>query len=409
MIARFLIQLPFDLLISEDQNWPIVEMTTDEYRIKVSVPGLYAERVQPTDSILGQMHAMLNAPSFSENLLVNGKKVATVNVLTVDFSKEEFNRSREPGTPPDPKPELAFQIANEFLTRVRVYSRAHQIKPVVSERDPWRLKYLTDDAQELEIDPERVRMRGSFFETIGLVVVTPEIVQLVGDRLQTAEPYTWDLLLLDARALLPDVGSSIVIAAAALETFIAWALNILHEKQPLPGSLWKWINKRDHWTKEPSVSEEFDALLRTFTGHSLKDDEPGLWQSHSELRQARNALAHEGVAKIGGKLVEPARAKLLIDAAENIIKWVEGFVPEAYRRARPIAVVQSSRRIATPQESESLGLARIAAGQLGPLPSDVSLTFAFERKPDSEHEAADKQTREGVSGATQETDKGTGT
>lgn len=215
------------------------------------------------------------------------------------------------------------------------------------------------------------------------------MVQLVGDQWQGAEPYAWDLLLLDARALLPDVPSAIVIAAAALETFVAWALNILHEEQPLPNGLWTWINNRDHWTKEPSASEEFDALLRVFTGRSLKDDEPGLWQQYAELRRARNTLVHEGIAEVGGKPVVPAKAKSMIDAAEKVVAWVECLIPENHRRARTSAVGSFRRRLATRQESDTLGVASIASGHLGPIPPGGFVKFAFDRKPYGGHKPDD--------------------
>ena len=378
MIARFFVHLPYDLFITEEKEWPAVELIVDDHRVRIYAPTFYAERPEATGSVLRQMNVQFKPPSFTENLVVNGKKVAQVNVLVLDFVKPEFDRSE--GTPPDPSPELVFEVANEYLARIRVYSRVFQIKPVVVNEDGWRLRYLTDDGQELEIEQGKLRGRGGFTSTVGVAAVTPEVVQMVGDRWQSAEPYAWDRLLLDARALLPDVGSAIVIASAALETFIAWALNILHEGQPLPNGLWKWINNREHWTKEPSVSEEFDALLRVFTGRSLKDDDPTLWQQYSELRRARNALAHKGVAEVGGRSVDPLRAKLMVDAAEKVITWVEGFIPECHRRARTSAVGPFGRRLATPQESDSLGPAHAAEGNLGLLPPGGVVEFAFDRK-----------------------------
>jgi hypothetical protein len=388
MIARFFVYLPYDLLITEEKEWPAVDLIADNHRARIYAPAFYAERPEATGSVLRQMNVPLKPPAFTENLLVNGKRVAPVNVLVLDFMKSEFDRSE--GTKPDPTPMVAFEIANEYLDRIRVYSRDFQIKPVVVNEDGWRLRYLADDGQELETEPGKLRGRAGFTSTIGLAAVTPEAVQMVGDRWQGAEPYAWDRLLLDARALLPDVGSAIVIAAAALETFIVWALNILHEGQPLPNGLWSWINNRDHWTKEPSASEEFDSLLRVFTGRSLKDDEPSLWQQYSELRRARNALVHDGVSEVGRKPVDPAKAKLMVDAAEKIIAWVEGFVPERHRRARTSAVGPFSRRLATQQEGDSLGPAHVAGGSLGLLPPGGTLAFAFDPKPDVGHKSCDQ-------------------
>lgn len=158
MIARFFILLPYDLFITEEEGWPTVELIAGDYRVRIYAPGLYGERPRATSSVLGQMAATLNPPTFTEDLLVHGKHVAQANVLVLDFMKQEFNRSEE--IPPDPNPELAFEIANEYLARLRVYSRVFQIKPVVVNEDGWTLTYLTDNGEGLEVEPGKVRGRG---------------------------------------------------------------------------------------------------------------------------------------------------------------------------------------------------------------------------------------------------------
>jgi hypothetical protein len=172
-------------------------------------------------------------------------------------------------------------------------------------------------------------------------------------------------------------------AFAALENFIEWALDILERERPLPQKLWTWIKERDdeHWIKSPSVAERFDTLLRVFTGHSLKDD-PVLWKGFIEIRKARNALAHRGVAAMGGKAVDFAKAKELISAAETIIAWTEILLPEAHRRAKTKAEGPFSRRMATAEESDALGRARVISGQLGALRPGESVGLGFEPKPD---------------------------
>ena len=149
MIARFCILLPFDVLITESNEWPGVEVTSSsDLRIIVYTPSLYMERPKTTDSLLGQgMKWKLSIPSFTENLVLDGCKVGQVNVLTIDFIKPEFDRSIN--SPVDPEVKQVFEVANAFLARVRVSSRAFQIKPLVA-REPWQLRYFTDDLQELE-------------------------------------------------------------------------------------------------------------------------------------------------------------------------------------------------------------------------------------------------------------------
>jgi hypothetical protein len=391
MVARFLILLPFDLFITDAELWPSVEGTVKDYRVKVYPPMLYAERPKPTDSVHAHVSwaKNLSPPSFSENVLQNDRKTAHVNVLTLDFIKPEFDRSISSVGACDPAPELAFEVANSFLARIRVYSRAPQIRPLVRSRDPWKVSYLSDDFRQLEVEEGKHRGRLAATVSVGNVALTPETIRMVADRWQSAEPYVWDELLLDAHALWPDVGSAIVMAYAALETFIEWALEILQEERKLPGKFWKWIKERDHWTKEPSVAEQFDALLFLFTERSLKD-EPTLWGPFTELKKARNTLVHAGTANVGGEAVAADKAKELIDNADKIIAWVEALLPEKHRRGRTAAEGPFTRRIATPDEAATLGSAHIKSGQPGPLKSGAGIVFGFdEPRPGEEPELDD--------------------
>jgi hypothetical protein len=129
------------------------------------------------------------------------------------------------------------------------------------------------------------------------------------------------------------------------------------------------------------VGERFDTLLRLFTGRSLKD-EPELGKGFTEIRKAQNALAHQGIAMTGGKPVDSAKAKALADAAQKIIAWIERLVPEAQRRAKTEATGPFMRRMATPEEADALGRARVESGQFGTLRAGESVALSFERKPE---------------------------
>lgn len=383
MIARFFLVLPFDMFIPETGEWPTLEIASDAYHARVHFPSAVAERPDPTSSVIGAISVKLSTAVFSDNLLVNGKRVARTNVLTVDFLRPEFDRSTDSGRARDPDPELAFAIANQILARIRAYSRVFEIRPLLIERDPWVLRYLTDDGQELRAEEGKIRGCGSGPSRIGYAVVSPETYQMVVDHPDTKEPYIWDELLLDARDQLPNIGGATVMAFAALENFIGWALDVLEREKPLPPKLWTWIKERDdeHWLKTPSVGERFDTLLRLFTGQSLKD-EPELWKGFTELRKARNALAHQGIAMTGGRPVDSGKAKALVDAAEKIIAWVERLVPEVHRRRKTEATGPFRRRVATPEEADALGRARLISGQLGALRAGERLALDFERKPE---------------------------
>ncbi len=117
-------------------------------------------------------------------------------------------------------------------------------------------------------------------------------------------------------------------AATALEVFIATALDVLATEEGTPAELWSWINKRDnHHELEPSTTEQFDVLLRCFTGHSLQD-EPALWEAYRNLKSARNAFVHNGNATIGNTPVDAETANKLIGKAGEIIDKVREWLPE---------------------------------------------------------------------------------
>jgi hypothetical protein len=293
----------------------------------------------------------------------------------VDIIKADFDRSNK-----GEKPELAFEIANLILARVRVYARIPQIKPLVFERDSWRLHYLTDDLRELDPEEGKHRQRVSASVTVGEPAINAEIFKMVIDGSRSNEPYIWDQLLLDAYEHLPDVGGSVVMAWAALETFIEWALEILHKERPLADGLWTWINERGDWRKEPSVAERFDTLLTVLTHRSLKEEEPRLWEQFSHLKDARNAVAHEGVASFGKKkvTVDAGMAKEFVESAAKIIVWVEQLLSAQHRRSRTAAIGPCFRRLATSDEADALGPARLREGGFGLLAPGASFALEFE-------------------------------
>jgi hypothetical protein len=226
-----------------------------------------------------------------------------------------------------------------------------QVKPLIFGQDVWQVEFMTDDHVLLPRDDKRLRMMRSGFVNLGVPALKAEVIKTVGERWSGPEPYVWDRLLLDAYSLWPDIGSSIVMAYAWLETFIAWALDILQaEHRLLPADLWGWIVNRRNSLKDPSVEEKFDRLLLAFTAKSLKDDS-ALWIKFTELRTARNSLAHEGVATLHGKVITAANAKSLIDGADAIVAWVELLLPEAHRRKNKGSAIPVRRRFATEEEA----------------------------------------------------------
>jgi hypothetical protein len=164
----------------------------------------------------------------------------------------------------------------------------------------------------------------------------------------TFEPPAWHTLLLDAQAALPHVGTAVVLAATALEVFIADLLNLLAKESAAPKPLWDWIVDRDDdFFKQPTVSEQFDTLLKVFTGHSLKEENV-LWQAFANLKNARNKFVHEGVARIGNSesSVSQADALALLGHAGAIVEQVREWIPEKHQW--PVFVSSSKIQFVVP-------------------------------------------------------------
>jgi len=119
----------------------------------------------------------------------------------------------------------------------------------------------------------------------------------------------WEALLLDAETFSPDVGTVLVTTSAALEVFMAWALSQLAAASPIPSRLWNWINKR------PS----FWQSLRS---------QPHRWDGFQQLRQTRNSFSHEGVPRIGGRIVSAQQALDLLARARETVDWIWSLVSD---------------------------------------------------------------------------------
>ena len=151
------------------------------------------------------------------------------------------------------------------------------------------------------------------------------------------------MLILDAQALLPEIGPSLVLAYAALEAFVDSCLDKLAPLAKIPDILWSWINKRDQFWKEPRTDEQFDVPLKSLTGRSLKE-QINLWELFQNLRSARHSYVHKGRALIGNDEVSLERATKLINGAKEIINWMERLLPEQFRRQQ-LALTFSVERL----------------------------------------------------------------
>lgn len=318
MIARLTTLAPVDFVVPVDAEFSIVPYNEGSYTVYEYPP---VRTTQPPRN-----------PPFN-GLTLDGQQAFIANGLRIDFRKDTFDRSED--GPLDPPIEIVEKCLRALLTRVRFLTDAQQIQIPAALESPWRVEYLADDGSELEFVPGFVRSRFKQAFSISIVAVTPSIWAQQSELDPHFEPPPWRTLLLDARAVMPNVGAAVTLAATALEVFIAQVLDDVAKRSTIPADLWTWINSRE-WLKQPSNDEQFDTLLLILTGHSLKHDAL-LWEAFKNIRGARNTFVHEGVPRVGKKPVTEAIAGQLVVRATEIVNTVREWLPEPVRWYQPQA------------------------------------------------------------------------
>ena len=345
MLARFRILLPFAISVRQGDRLDPYEFDGDGYHIKVYPP--YRTTLDPSQFDSTPLAATweglkpADRQTAIEGIRMDSTATIQASGLQIDFIKETFDRRIQEGQPQaaesDPPTSLAFSVANELLKRIRSVGRAAVIRLLTPESTTWNVRYLTDDEHDLPQDPALFRSHGGKRFQIRLAGLNEAIWNAAQQLPPGFEPAPWESVLLDAEALLPEIGPSIAAVYSALEVFIVWVLDQLAARGGLPADLWEWINDRaGHYEKEPSVAERFDVLLRVLTGRSLKE-EVGLWQSFRNVQNARHTFIHEGVPLSGpGRPLTEAEAYALVGQAKAIVDWVEGLLPIELRRPQPV-------------------------------------------------------------------------
>ena len=199
-----------------------------------ATPSARTRRVHFTALVIDWLFKIKD-PVFGENFLYDNHRVARVNVLVFEFTADDFDRAKDHLMKKGPLIQSAYEVANHFLARLRVYARLPQIRTLIPAHDPWQVQFFTDSRELLPPEDGKLReVRGGSAE-LGVFAFKTDAVRTVGEKWTSPEPYVWDQLLLDAHSLWPNIGSSIVTAFSALETFIAWALEFPVNEPRVPG------------------------------------------------------------------------------------------------------------------------------------------------------------------------------
>lgn len=347
MIARFTIAMPFIISLIEGEILEPFNFVADGYTGKI-YPPYQSKNISRSDDPLSTIELLevleelnpITIPQSTNRVTFNGLNTIPTNALKIDFFKPQFSRTPGmEGDDIDPPLSLCFTIANSFIGRLRLLNRGSHVKPLLQRKALWRIDYLSDNEEILPIDPALIRTTLKKHVSFTACCINKNLWENIESLPNNFTAPLWDVLILDARNLLPEVGPAMVVASAAIETFIAWCLDQLQlsETSSVPTDLWNWINDRSNdFYKQPSVDERCDILLKVLTGKSLKDNSK-LWQSYNELRKARNSFSHAGTAvryKKNNVILDLAHATRLVSDAEAIIDWIEALLPDNLRRKK---------------------------------------------------------------------------
>lgn len=350
MIARFVFLLPYRFSIDTKAKLSPFEFERNPHRIRIFPP--FAVDVSPLDT---DVLSSVTLKSIADKLIegapqkatecvqIDGAPTIQANALQIDLINDQFERVIDGRVqqPPINRPlvQMAFEIANDFLLKIRCLTKGFLVTSLNPQACCWRMEFLDDQGSKLLSSPGFYRTMTSSHFDLKAVGINKEIWEKFCNLPNDYRPTPWETLLLDAEALLPEVGPSLVVVYAALEVLISWTLDSLSKIKDFSPELWKWIIERDrNQDKTPSVEEQFDILLKYFSGKTLKD-EKRLWEKFINLRSARNKFCHKGRAMIGGEEVTCQKVVSLINDAKEIAAWVENLLPMEARRLaleRPI-------------------------------------------------------------------------
>ena len=315
MIAEFVTSLPFPIILPDKPKFRLYKYKEGGYTISI-YPPIRIDASQINDKM--------------ENVLINDMPAYPTNGLQVFFRKKFFDRKSSSDC--DPPVELILKTINGFLAKLRFVAQSTQIKLVNLKEISWNLRYLNDDGSELEKEKGLIRGRGAETFRFSWTAINNKLWDDIFSLPHDYKPPQWNTLLLDANTAIPEIGPSVVLGATALEVFIADILNKLAKDSTIPVELWEWIKKRDHWLKDPSVNEQFDILLKTLLGFSLKDNQV-LWEAYRNLKDARNSFVHEGIALIGKrkKILSANDTRNLLQKVRKIIELIQSKLPKALK------------------------------------------------------------------------------
>lgn len=161
--------------------------------------------------------------SVGKGLKINGAPTFTADLVHIEFVRDNFDRSINLEC--DPPFSFIKEFLDHYLVRLRHIAKSPIVRPSEFPHCDWRLHYLNDDGTELSHTEGLLRMRGGLSVSLSWIALTDAMWRDI-HSIPDGEGFPpWDELLLDAAFPGMSVGNSIVLAATALEVFIAHVLD----------------------------------------------------------------------------------------------------------------------------------------------------------------------------------------
>jgi hypothetical protein len=313
VLVKFQIELPFDIAVLPDQTLEPFEYQDGECVVRVDAPILFGKS--------RRYHGF-------DGVFFDGKPCIAANTLVVWFEKQSFERRAEHRL--EPSDVMLQRAVDEFVKRMRFVAAAPKIRPFAFSSVRWKVTYLNNDKSELEKIEGFSRSQSGGGFNYSTIVCDDELWAAVRVQPLDFRVPAWHEIHLDAYACLPHVGSAVVLAVTSLELFISDVLDRLATGSDIPRALWVWLNEQR--SNQPSIEDQFDALLRILCGHSLKEDN-SLWEAFKKLKNARNNYVHCGVTRTtrDGSQLSEEQAAVLVRDARRIMDRVTLWLPENYR------------------------------------------------------------------------------
>ena len=209
----------------------------------------------------------------------------------------------------------ALAAFNNLIAVVRGKAKLYHVFDL--RRDDIDVTVRDDDGAILVEDPlqaELIEQEEALGERFDLAQESAQWYEELRQGLSREEPVGLadDLLIEAERALAQRFPRQ---AIATCHTTVEAAVSILltygMQRQNLSNS------EIDHILSTRSLTSKLEALLRRYSGFSLKSDNPELWQRFNEINDLRNDIVHRGLRPTNED------ATFAIQVTRNILRWLK--------------------------------------------------------------------------------------